>query len=432
MGYGVEQRATERIKAIGAAIESNIIADRRYFHAHPEPSGKEHAISESICGRLDALGVPYRRVAETGVIASVRGTAEASGEARRAIALRCDIDALPVTERTGLPYASEKIGMMHACGHDCHIAMMLGATWILRDLASEFAGEARILFQPAEEISIGSTKMIEAGALDGVDTIYGAHIWSEIDAGLFSCEAGRRMAHTDWFRIDIEGVSAHGSMPHKGVDAIVVGAEMIDALQILVSRDISPFEPAVVTVGEFHGGEARNIMAGSAYLTGTVRTWSDELRRELPSCIEHIAEKTAHTFGAVAEWSDELRRELPSCIEHIAEKTAHTFGAVARVTYEEGNAGLSNDVKCAKRAQLAVAEVLGAEALGKYRGTLSGEDFSEYLRVVPGVFVFIGCRNPEVGASHPQHSCYYDVDESVLAKGSMVAAQYAIDFLQGR
>lgn len=403
MGYGVEQRATERIKAIGAAIESSIIADRRYYHAHPEPSGKEHATSESICGRLDALGVPYRRVAETGVIASVRGTAGASGEACRAIALRCDIDALPVTERTGLPYASEKIGMMHACGHDCHIAMMLGATRILRDLASEFAGEARILFQPAEEISIGSTKMIEAGALDGVDTIYGAHIWSEIDAGLFLCEAGRRMAHTDWFRIDIEGVSAHGSMPHKGVDAIVVGAEMIDALQILVSRDISPFEPAVVTVGEFHGGEARNIMAGSAYLTGTVRTWSDE-----------------------------LRRELPSCIEHIAEKTAHTFGAVARVTYEEGNAGLSNDVKCAKRAQLAVAEVLGAEALGKYRGTLSGEDFSEYLRVVPGVFVFIGCRNPEVGASHPQHSCYYDVDESVLAKGSMVAAQYAIDFLQGR
>lgn len=401
----MEQRVTDRIKAIGQAIEPDIIASRRRFHETPEQSGKEHATSAAICAALDELDVEYRRVAETGIIASIRGTALPRGErgAERCIALRCDIDALPVTERTDAPYASKNPGMMHACGHDCHVAMMLGTVRMLNELRSEFAGEARILFQPAEEISIGALRMIEAGALDGVDTIYGAHIWSEIDAGLFSCEAGRRMAHTDWFRIDIEGVSAHGSMPHKGVDAIVVGAEMIDALQILVSRDISPFEPAVVTVGEFHGGEARNIMAGSAYLTGTVRTWSDE-----------------------------LRRELPSALEHIAEKTAHTFGAEARVVYEEGNAGLSNDVKCAKRAQLAVAEVLGAAALGKYRGTLSGEDFSEYLRLVPGVFVFIGCRNPEIGACHPQHSCFYEVDESVLAKGSMVAAQYAIDYLQGR
>ncbi|MEG0374141.1 MAG: amidohydrolase [Raoultibacter sp.] len=398
--------ATDTIKALGGTFEDNIIQLRRQFHACPEPSGKEFATSQAICEELDKYGIAYRRVAETGIIASIHGTASAGdgeGVATRCIALRSDIDALPVVERTGASYASENKGFMHACGHDCHIAMMLGAARILQDMTSEFSGEARILFQPAEEISIGSTMMIEAGALEGVDTIYGAHIWSEIDAGLFSCEPGRRMAHTDWFRIDIEGVSAHGSMPHRGVDAVVVGAEMVDALQILVSRDISPFEPAVVTIGEFHAGEARNIMAGSAYLTGTVRTWSDE-----------------------------LRQELPSSIVHIAEKTAHTFGAEAHVTYEEGNAGLSNDVRCAKRAQLAVAEVLGPEANGRYRGTLSGEDFSEYLRIVPGVFVFIGCRNPEVGASHPQHSGFYEVDESVLVKGSMVAAQYAIDFLQGR
>ena len=210
------------------------------------------------------------------------------------------------------------------------------------------------------------------------------------------------MAHTDWFRIDIEGVSAHGSMPHKGVDAIVVGAEMVTALQVLVSRDVSPFEPVVVTVGEFHGGEARNIMAGSAYLTGTVRTWSERLRAEVPDRLERIVGKTARAFGAHAAF-----------------------------TFEPGNAGLANDPACAECARQAVVEVLGEEAVGSYEGTLSGEDFSEYLRFVPGVFVFVGCRNPQAGIVHPQHSGHYDVDESVLIKGAMVAAQFAVDFLGG-
>ena len=402
----MDQAATDRIKELGRELEPHIIALRRKFHEHPEVGGTEYWTSKEICAELDELGVPYRRVADTGIIATIAGTrtvAEGIPAETRTIALRADIDALPVTERTGAPYASKNPGFMHACGHDCHIAMMLGAVRMLVDLRNRFSGEARILFQPAEELSTGSRKMIAAGALEGVDTIYGAHIWSDIDAGLISCEAGKRMANTDWFRIDIHGVSAHGSMPHKGIDAIVVGAEMIESLQVLVSRDVSPFEPAVLTVGEFHGGEARNIMAGSAYLTGTVRTWSDE-----------------------------LRAQMPVSIERIAKKIASAFGAEATVRYDQGNGALTNDVKCAKRAQLAVIEALGREALGSYRGTLSGEDFSEYLKHVPGVLVFVGCRNEALGACHPQHSCYYDVDESVLAKGAMVAAQYAIDFLQGR
>lgn len=389
---------TERLRAKGAVIEQDIIALRRHFHRHPELSGKEQWTSDVLCSQLDELGIPYQRVAGTGVIATIRGTA--SGGRRSRVALRADIDALPVTEKTGVPYASEYPGVMHACGHDCHMAMMVGAARLLNDLRDELHGEVRVLFQPAEEISIGSTMMMNAGALDGVDAIFGAHIWSEIDAGLISCEPGQRMAHTDWFRIDIEGVSAHGSMPHKGVDAIVVGAEMVTALQILVSRDVSPFEPVVVTVGEFHGGEARNIMAGSAYLTGTVRTWSDR-----------------------------LRAEVPDRLERIVGKIARAFNAEARFTFESGNAGLANDPACAELARRAVAEVLGEEAVGSYEGTLSGEDFSEYLRRVPGVFAFIGCRNPEVGAEHPQHSCYYEVDESVLIKGSMVAAHWALDAL---
>lgn len=394
--------AAERLRAMGAAIESDIIALRRRFHHHPELSGKEQWTSDELCAQLDDLGVSYERVAGTGVVATIAGTAPAlaPGGRRSCVALRADIDALPVTEQTGASYASECPGVMHACGHDCHMAMMLGAARLLNEMRDELHGEVRVLFQPAEEISIGSTMMMEAGALDGVDAIFGAHIWSELDAGLISCEPGQRMAHTDWFRIDIEGVSAHGSMPHKGVDAIVVGAEMVTALQILVSRDVSPFEPVVVTVGEFHGGEARNIMAGSAYLTGTVRTWSDR-----------------------------LRAEVPDRLERIVGKIARAFNAEARFTFEQGNAGLANDPVCAELARQSVVEVLGEEAVGSYEGTLSGEDFSEYLRRVPGVFVFVGCRNPEVGAEHPQHSCYYEVDESVLVKGSMVAAQWALNAL---
>ena len=395
---------TARIRAIADDIEPDIIATRRVFHQHPELSAHEYETAFAICKRLDAMGVEYRRVWDTGIIATIKGEApgayDESGKPAHRIALRSDIDALPVTEKTDAAFASRNDGVMHACGHDCHIAMMLGAIEILQSMRDTLKGEVRIIFQPAEEISIGSQHMIDEGALDGVDTIYGAHIWSELPAGTFSCEAGQRMAHTDWFRVDIQGISAHGSMPHKGVDAIVVGAELVNALQILVSRDVSPFQPVVVTVGEFHGGEARNVMAGSAYLTGTVRTWSEKLRAEMP---QHM--------------------------QRIVGKVANAFNAKAHLTYEQGNSGLSNDETCAKRAHNAVVSMLGEEGIALYQGTLSGEDFSEYMKLVPGVFVFVGCRNDEIGANHPQHSCYYTIDESVLVKGSMVAARYAIDFL---
>lgn len=401
---GMEQQTTERIRELAAATEETIIADRRYFHAHPELSGKEVSTAGTICARLARMGIPYERVAKTGIIATIAGTADdaydAQGNPKKRIALRADIDALPVLERTNLPYESKNTGVMHACGHDCHIAMLLGAARILMQMRDQIHGEVRLIFQPAEEISIGSRMMIKAGALDGVDGVFGMHIWSEIEAGLISADPGQRMANTDWFRVDIEGVSAHGSMPHKGVDAVVVAAELVVALQVLVSRDISPFEPLVVTVGEVHGGEARNIMAGSAYLTGTVRTWSKKTREAMP---------------------DRLR--------HLIDRSAKAFGATAKLTYEAGNAGLSNDKESAERAQRSVKKLFGEEGLADYQGTLAGEDFAEYLERVPGAFVFLGCRNPKMDAVHAQHSCYYRIDESVLAKGSMLSVQYAIDFL---
>ena len=397
-------KTVQQVRALGAAAEADVIAARRLFHRFPETSGNEENTQQLLSKQLSDLGIEHTCLENHGIIATIRGTAPGAygsdGTPAHRVALRADMDALPVTEDTGAAFASENPGVMHACGHDAHMAMMLGAIRILLETKSQLKGEVRILFQPAEEISIGALSMIDAGALDGVDAIYGAHIWSEVDAGTVSCAPGQRMANTDWFHIDIEGVSAHGSMPHKGVDAVVVGAEMVNGLQVLVSRDVSPFDPVVVTVGEFHGGEARNIMAGHAYLSGTVRTWTDKLRREVPDRLERIVSKIGHAFGAKVKFA-----------------------------FEEGNAGLSNDPVCAEVARCAVVDMLGKPAVSDYRGTLSGEDFSEYLNIVPGVFCFVGTRNPEVGASHPQHSCHFTIDESVLAKGSMVAAQWACRML---
>lgn len=395
---------TSLIQTMAAEIEPYVIEKRRYFHAHPELSAHEVETTKALATELDEMGIPYTQPGETGLIATIRGEApgaySSEGKPHHCLALRTDIDALPVTEQTGAPFASQNEGVMHACGHDCHMAMMLGAVRMLNSLRPHLKGEVRLIFQPAEEISIGSRMMMEAGALEGVESIYGAHIWSEVEAGTISAEAGPRMANCDWFRVDISGASAHGAMPHKGVDAIVVGAAIIEALQVIVSRDVSPFDPAVITIGEFHGGVARNIMAGTAYLTGTIRSFKPEVREYLEKRMAHVVQETAQSFGAKAtfEW---------------------TFG----------NARLANDADCAARAQKSIAKVLGEEALCHYEGTLSGEDFSEYLNVVPGVFVFVGTHNPAVGAEYPQHSCFYTVDESVLIKGSLAAAQYAHDFL---
>ena len=437
---------TQRVQELATRIEPYLIDKRRFFHAYPELSGEEVNTTAAIAQELDAMGIEYALPndfipgpapaqytesenlaslkeagkafvrqgveaqggstisSQSGLIVTIRGEApdayDEQGRPRHRIVLRSDIDALPILEQTGASYASKNEGVMHACGHDCHIAMMLGAIRLLNELRGQLRGEVRIVFQPAEEISIGSRRMIAAGALDGVETIYGAHIWSEVEAGTVSIESGPRMANTDWFRVDISGSSAHGAMPHKGVDAIVVGAAIIEALQVVVSRDVSPFDPVVLTIGEFHGGVARNVMAGTSYLTGTVRSFDPKVR-------------------------EFLRERMEFMVHHVA----RSYSAKADFEWQSGNSALINDKKCAKRAIKSAVKVLGEDALAKYEGTLSGEDFSEYLRVVPGVFVFVGGKNPEKGADHPQHSCYYEVDESVLVSGAKLAAQYAFDFL---
>lgn len=414
--------STETIRALGRAHAASIVELRRRFHRRPELSGQERETSALVRETLSSWGVEWRLVEGprpegassgpgdfigTGILATIRGEAKGAygddGRPAKRVALRADMDALPVEEETGLSFASENEGVMHACGHDCHMAMELGAVRILLDMREELEGEVRVIFQPAEETARGARDMIDAGALDGVDAIYGQHVWSDVPAHAFSCESGKRMANTDWFHIDVWGASAHGSMPDRGVDAVVVAAEMVSALQALVSREISPFEPAVVTVGELHGGTARNVIADHAWFAGTVRTWSAETR-------------------------DLVRDQL----ERICGKVAHAFGAGVEFDFETGNSVLVNDPVCSEVARTAVEELFGEEALASYQGTLAGEDFSEYLGRVPGVFVFVGTRDEALGADFPQHSCRYTVDESVLPEGAMLAAKWAVDMLSRR
>lgn len=399
------EEITQAIRDIATEFEPYIIRQRRHFHKYPEPSLEEVRTTSDIVGQLDAMNVPYERPLKTGVVATLRGTAPdaylSDGTPRRRLLMRADIDALPVTERTGDEFASVNEGCMHACGHDCHIAMMLGALQILRHMTDDIHGEIRVVFQPSEENGSGAKMMCETGVCEGVDGAFAMHVWSEIDAGTISCEPGPRMANTDWFRIDIKGTSCHGAMPQRGADAVMVAAEIVNVLQTIVSRDLSPYEPAVVTVGELHAGTARNVIAGEAFLAGTVRTYSENTHQLMPGLIKRIAIHTAQALGAEAELSD----------------------------YTVAHYAVVNDEAASKRCRNAVVKTLGEEGVGSYRGTMSGEDFSEYLAQVPGMLAFVGCRNPHVGAAAAMHSCYFKVDESVLAKGSMVAAQYAIDFL---
>lgn len=397
--------ATDTLKAQTDEISAYVIDKRRWYHAHPEVAYAEIETSKRICADLDDLGIPYERPTATGVVATIKGTAPdaygADGNPRLRLMLRADIDALPVTEQTNLAYASQNEGYMHACGHDCHIAMLLGAAKLLSGMTDELHGEVRLVFQPAEEGGDGSTHMIEAGVLDGVDGVYGTHIWSDVPAGKVSCEAGPRMAATDWWRIEVTGKSAHGAMPNQGADALLAGAAIVATLQAIVSRNMSPFEPAVVTVGQFHSGTARNVMAGSAWMAGTVRTFSDE----------------AH-------------KRIPQLMERIANQTAAAYGCTAKLEYEVAHDSVNNTPEASELAARAVREVLGEDALTTYLGSMPGEDFSNYLKLVPGVFVFLGSgTQDETGKVWPQHSSCYNPDESVLVRGSLLAAQYAYDFL---
>lgn len=387
------------IKDIAGQYQDYVIEMRRKFHRCPEVALKETRTCRMICEELEGMGLTPRVIHGTGVMVDI-GDRSRSG---RTVCLLADIDALQVTEETGAEYASEHPGYMHACGHDAHIAMNLGCARILCDIEKELNGRVRLIFEPAEEIAKGALGMIAAGALDQVDTIYGTHVWGNVPAGIFSAEAGPRMASADFFTVRVKGKSVHGSLPHKGIDPIAAAAAIISNLQVAFQRELDSCEPTVLSFCQIYGGNTDNAIPEEVTIGGTTRAFSEEVRRSFPGIMERVIQDTAHAFRAEAV-----------------------------LDYRFGSSPVTNDEECSRRAIAAITRNYGPEALTLQKPTMGGENFSEYQALVPGVFVFLGIANEELGAVYPNHSSHFAMDERVLIRGSVAAVQYAVDFLGER
>ncbi|MCR5347669.1 MAG: amidohydrolase [Fretibacterium sp.] len=384
------------IKKLAEKYEPYIIERRRYYHTCPELSNHEKETRAQIKKDLEAIGIKDIREMKDcyGLIADIHG-----GKPGRTVALRTDIDALEIAEKTGLPFASSN-GSMHACGHDNHIAMLLGAAKILNEVREELCGTVRLVVQPAEEVATGARAMVQEGAMDGVDAIYGAHIWGTLNAPLIDVTPGSRMACCDKFSIEVEGATAHGSAPHLGVDAITVSAAIINNLQQCVSRMNDPLNPLVLTVGTIHGGSRWNSVPGSVSMEGTVRTFEKELNTA--KIMKKVVEDTAAAFNAKAAL-DYMRLTPPVLNEN---------DQLNRIAHD------------------AVIKLYGEEGVGQLPTMMASEDFSWFGEKVPYIFAFVGSRNEAKGLTYTNHNEHYDVDESVLKRGAAVMAQFSVDFLQ--
>lgn len=377
--------------------EDHILRLRRHFHQNPELSLEEQQTTEDIASALTALGIPVKRYENhTGLVADITG-----GKPGGCVLLRADIDALPIPEDTGLPYASQN-GNMHACGHDCHIAMLLGAAKLLQENRDELRGKVRLLFQSAEETYVGAKYAIEQGCLEGVDAAFGIHIWSLLDAPLISIESGPRMAACENFDITIHGTAAHGSSPHLGCDAVAAAAAGIMQLQGYVARRHNAASPLVVSIGTIHGGERRNIVADTVTLSGTARCFDNDLRARLHEDILALFNAAAAPYGCTAEW-----KHLPSCERAV----------------------INEDETLVQIGQAAARKLFGETALCRFPALMASEDFARYGEHVPSLFCFLGGGNPQLGAIHPHHNEHFCIDESVLSRGAALYAQFATDFL---
>lgn len=368
-----------------------MVALRRDLHRHPELSGEEEWTAARLSRELDGVGLRHRTgVGGHGVVADVPG--EAAGPV---VALRADIDALPIQEETGLPFASQCPGVMHACGHDGHASLLVGAAALLAE-GPRPPAPVRLIWQPAEERSFGAASMIEDGVLDGVRMIFAGHLDRHYPAGVLAISNGAVNASSDHFIIDISGKGGHGARPHEALDAVVTGSLLVTALQTIVSREVDPSHPSVISVGRFDAGSAHNVIAASARLEGTVRAQEREVRE--------------HLLGAV---------------ERIARAVGALHGARMDVRVLRGTPPVVNTAEMARLARQAARETLGpASAVPLHRPNMGGEDFGCYLEHVRGCYVRFGAR-PAGSDGFPAHSSRFDFDEAALAAGAAWMAAVA-------
>ncbi|NWL87537.1 MULTISPECIES: amidohydrolase [unclassified Paenibacillus] len=374
-------------KLFGAMVER-----RRHLHRHPELSFKEKETSAYVAGILKELGIEVTEIeGGYGLVGRLRGALPG-----KTIALRADMDALPIQDEKECEYASEVPGVMHACGHDGHTSVLLAVAEYYSKRLQELRGEIRLLFQPAEETCPGgAVGMIEAGALKGVDVIYGVHLWTPLPLGTAASVAGPMMASVDDFFIDIQGRGGHGGMPHKAVDSVVAGSSLVMQLQSVVSRSVDPLQPAVVTIGSIQGGTAQNVIADRCRLSGTARCF-DESTRQV------------------------IRERIHALVEGITQ----SYGTEAHIHYITGYPSLVNDEAEVDRFQRAVGKVPGLQ--GEIAAQIMpAEDFSYYLQQIPGCFVLVGAGNEEKGIVHPHHHPRFDIDEGAMLHAAALMVSMA-------
>lgn len=365
---------------------------RRDIHMHPELAFQEHRTADVICRELDRLKIPYRTgLATTGVVARLEGKAPGP-----VVAIRADMDALPVEEKTGLSFSSRNKGLMHACGHDGHIAILLGAAGMLAKYPPD-EGAVVFIFQPAEESGGGAEKLVSLGVLDGVEMIFAGHIDRHYDVGQIAIRADVETSYTDEIDIHIGGKGGHAAYPHETVDAVVVASLFVVALQNIISRSVSPINPTVISIGALNAGSAYNVIADEATLKGTIRNTDGETRR-------HVIDKIQRTASALSALHD----------------------ADIKVTVSEGYPPVINHPECRELARRCAVELLGEkDVLSLYKPSLGGEDFAYYVREIPGCFVRLGSVGPDTPKA-AMHSSYYDFDEEVIRKGAVYFSRLAV------
>ncbi len=377
------------------AVEDYIISFRRELHATPELSGKELETQKKIMAELDQLNIPYRKAGATSLIATLKG-----GKPGKTVALRGDIDALPIREESGVEFSSKNEGVMHACGHDAHTSMLLGAAKILNEMKDEIPGEIRFFFQEGEETFSGAKKIVAEGGMDGVDAAFGMHGMPHLKVGEASIQSGYRMAGCDTIYVKFEGVSGHGSMPHLAKDTIHAAALFTVDLQSIITKNNNAQDPLVLSVGRFHGGTKANVIAKFTELDITMRYFTPESRQ------------IAH---------DAIRRH--------AKAIADAWEMKVDVEIEESALSLYNDPELTELARASFVKIAGEEGLQDMAKLMGSEDMPYYFQKAPGVYALLGYKNEAIDAVYFPHHEKFKIDEDYMKYGTALHVQFALDFL---
>ena len=378
-----------------AAITPRVLAHYEHLHRHPEPSFEEFETTKYIINELESIGgFKLTQLTKTGVIADIDG-----GKPGKTVALRADIDCLRMDELNKGPLVSENPGLMHGCGHDAHTAMLLGVAAVISKYKDELPGHYRLLFQPAEETPPGGAiEYVHAHALDGVDYILGQHVMPTVPTGQIGLLPGAMMASSDRFKVIIKGSGGHASQPYMTIDPIAIGAEIITNLQHIVSRETDPLDQLVVSVTQFHGGSTFNVIPSEAMLTGSVRSFSEKMRK-------HASERIQEVINAVA----------------------HLHRAEVEITYTYGYDATINNPDVAKKLRKVILDRYGEGTIPDLTPLMGAEDFSRYLKVVPGAFYFLGVGNKAKGYTYPIHHGCFHVDTDALPIGMEVMLRGGIE-----